>query len=98
MGAGAAIGAVARHILMTIGPQGAGMLLAVNVLGCFAMGLVRPGPFWGAGVLGGFTTYSAVALTALGYSLPGAFIFLTVTFAACIAAWLAGDHVRGLHA
>ena len=77
---GGAIGASLRHLT---GMQVARLLgtgfpwgtLAVNVLGCFAMGLVtmlvvrRPelglqhaAPFLATGVLGGFTTFSAFSL------------------------------------
>lgn len=67
------------------------MILAINMAGCFALGRLKPGPFWGMGLLGGFTTYSAVALGALDFSMVGAAIFLLVTFTACVASWLAGD-------
>lgn len=99
VGFGAALGALARYALTLLttdgSPQAVVLILAINMAGCFAMGLVKPGPFWGMGFLGGFTTYSAVALGALDFSLGGAAIFIVVTFTACIASWLAGDAASG---
>ncbi|HWM04389.1 MAG TPA: CrcB family protein [Actinophytocola sp.] len=73
--AGGVVGALARYGLLLVWPTRAGGFpwgtFAVNVAGCLAMGilmvlvterahrLVRP--FLGAGVLGGFTTFSAYA-------------------------------------
>lgn len=76
---GGAIGAVLRHgvtqiSLRLLGPNFPWGTLAVNVVGCFAMGLFvawlvgrEPHPtalraFLAVGVLGGFTTFSAFAL------------------------------------
>lgn len=102
MGAGAALGATARHALTLFTaagtPQALVLILALNMAGCFAMGYFKPGPFWGMGVLGGFTTYSAIAATALDFSMLGAFIYVVVVFVACIASWLAGDGLKEQHA
>lgn len=99
VGLGAALGALARYSLTLFtasgSPQAVVMILAINMVGCFAMGYFKPGPFWGMGFLGGFTTYSAVALGALDFSLGGAAIFIVVTFTACVASWLAGDVASG---
>ncbi|MEH0147408.1 fluoride efflux transporter family protein [Corynebacterium sp. Q4381] len=99
VGLGAALGALARYALTLLttdgSPQAAVLVLAINMAGCFAMGRFKPGPFWGMGFLGGFTTYSAVALGALDFSLAGATIFILVTFTACVASWLAGDAASG---
>lgn len=75
---GGAIGAVLRYasVLLAARVFGAGFpagTLIVNVLGSFVMGIVavvvlsRPGlaPFVMAGVLGGFTTFSAFSLDTL---------------------------------
>ncbi len=76
--AGGALGALARYgigvALSGFGLHGAAGILLVNVLGCAAMGaLVTRFPeaesgqrvFLGAGVLGGFTTFSAFAADAV---------------------------------
>ncbi|NWG70133.1 MAG: fluoride efflux transporter CrcB [Parvularculaceae bacterium] len=79
---GGAIGASLRHAVQIAATRAFGYsfptgTLAVNVAGCFAMGLVvawfaarepNPGPlraFLAVGVLGGFTTFSAFALDAV---------------------------------
>ncbi|MDO5605297.1 MAG: CrcB family protein [Paracoccus sp. (in: a-proteobacteria)] len=71
---GGALGAVARYGLGRLVAAPAGTLI-VNVLGCFAMGLLAAGfahrwdghlaPLLLTGVLGGFTTFSAFSLDAL---------------------------------
>ncbi|AKK11785.1 putative membrane protein [Corynebacterium uterequi] len=69
---GAALGALARWLVgLALGGALATTLL-INVVGCVAIGYVRPGPFWGTGVLGGFTSMStfAVLTGSLGI-LPG---------------------------
>lgn len=77
---GGALGAVARYVTVTaalraLGPGFPWGTLAVNVLGSFVMGLLfvwleargmlRLAPLLMAGVLGGFTTFSAFSLDAL---------------------------------
>jgi len=77
---GGAIGAVARFLtvhaaLRAFGPGFPWGTLAVNVVGSFLMGLLfvwlearglmRLAPFLMAGVLGGFTTFSAFSLDVL---------------------------------
>ncbi|MGR3485763.1 MAG: fluoride efflux transporter FluC [Paracoccaceae bacterium] len=67
--AGGALGAGARGALGLWLP-GPWTTLAVNVAGCFAIGLLwsslgRAHPFLVTGLLGGFTTFSAFSLDAL---------------------------------
>ena len=58
-----------RYLLLLPAAAGSGMeialVLALNAIGCAAMGWFKPGPFWGMGVLGGFTTFSAFSLDTL---------------------------------
>lgn len=103
---GGAFGSVARYGVARAWPPTPGGFpvptLTVNLLGSFAIGLLyiwiqaRSGNpdttrlFWMAGVLGGFTTYSAFALesTLLGFSAAGlSYLAATLVggFAAC---WL----------
>lgn len=82
VGAGGAIGAVARYLLSSAVMRWSGGTfpygtLAVNVIGCFVMGLVvglialrlslpqAAQLFLTAGLLGGFTTFSAFSLDAV---------------------------------
>jgi CrcB protein len=72
--AGGAVGGLARHGLAVALPTGRADLplatLAVNLLGCLALGVVVARwresawvrPVVGTGVLGGFTTWSALAV------------------------------------
>ena len=72
IGAGGMIGGLARFGIdqaMNFTPWAT---LTVNVLGCLAIGFAIPlvaerssAPFWIAGVLGGFTTFSAFAVEAV---------------------------------
>ncbi len=78
---GGAGGVVVRHLLVgAAGPLGWAVTLAVNVAGAFLLGvllerLARSGPdtgrrrrlrlLLGTGVLGGFTTYSGIAVEVL---------------------------------
>ncbi|MGW0141881.1 fluoride efflux transporter FluC [Streptomyces calvus] len=104
---GGALGAAARHAASLLWPAVGAFpwtTLAVNVLGCAVIGafmvavtevwtvhrLLRP--FFGTGVLGGFTTFStyAVDVTSLladGHARTG-LVYLAVTVpAALLAAW-----------
>lgn len=72
--AGGAVGAGARHLVSVLLPAEPGGLpaatLLVNVVGCLLLGLLVARcaehpvlrPLLGTGVLGGFTTFSALAL------------------------------------
>lgn len=90
---GAALGAISRWILAHIIPGMPGLLLT-NVLGCYLMGRLKPGPWGGTGFLGGFTSFgSFIALSAAHNAIiAAAYIIITVT--TCVGAWIAGDHMR----
>ncbi len=116
--AGGAVGAVARWLIErgTIALLDAEPIatLLVNVIGCLLMGVlvarVLAGavrwplarPFLGAGVLGGFTTFSAYSADAVVLARDGSPIvagaYLVGTLALCLAAvWFGGrvGRVRG---
>jgi fluoride exporter len=108
--AGGALGAVTRHSVgRLVGPSAEGGIpwhtLIVNVTGAFALGLLLviasrhgwPGwwrPLLAVGVLGGYTTFSALSLEAadlmLRGSLPAAALYLALSGAAAIAGAFGG--------
>lgn len=111
IGLGGALGAMARHgvgvaAMRLLGPNFPWGTLAVNIAGCFAMGLFiawlaarEPHPallrsFAATGVLGGFTTFSAFALEAMTLwrdrSLTIAGLYVLASVAMSIAALAAG--------
>lgn len=85
--AGGACGTAARDLLGRIGSEVGSVpwpTLTVNLLGSCALGLLttwlarqgggqpdRARLFWGTGFLGGFTTYSALAIETVGLSEAG---------------------------
>ncbi len=97
---GGALGSLGRWLVGLALPHGAGSVpwgtLLVNVTGAFAMGLLvsylvdRPGvhrlarPFLGVGVLGGWTTFSALAVDAVqlgeSHHVQEALLYVTGTF------------------
>jgi CrcB protein len=106
--AGGALGAAARYLLSTWAVRALGAdfprgTLLVNVTGSFLLALVvaRPGAlspelrlFLGAGVLGGYTTYSSfnaetLALVEQGRAAAAAGN-VALTVAACLVAGVAG--------
>ena len=108
---GGALGAVARHFIShwSVVALGIGFpwgTLTVNVVGCFALGVVvevmaliwSPAAEWRAfltvGVLGAFTTFSAFALDISILHERGemlqAILYVTVSVAGSIAAIFAG--------
>ena len=108
--AGGALGAVARYGLDTAWPPSAAgvswTILAINITGSLLIGVLMEvvahrmpqnrwvRPFLGAGVLGGYTTFSAYAMdvvTALERGAPEvALAYLSLTLAGAIAAaWAA---------
>lgn len=108
--AGGALGAVTRHSVgRLVGPSAEGGIpwhtLIVNVTGAFALGVLLviasrhgwPGwwrPLLAVGVLGGYTTFSALSLEAadlmLRGSLPTAALYLGLSGAAAIAGAFGG--------
>ncbi|WP_257160579.1 fluoride efflux transporter family protein [Corynebacterium cystitidis] len=94
VGVGAALGALARFGLSSALNDDIPTVLLINIVGCFLMGLCNPGKFWGTGFLGGFTTFSAFALTTATSSASIALGLAVVTLLACVGAWLAGDWWR----
>lgn len=89
--AGAALGASTRFAvdhLLGVGPV---PLLAVNVLGSLLLGALRPGPFWGTGFLGGFTSFSTFAVLTADASPARAAGYAATTVLGCVGAWLLGD-------
>lgn len=91
IGAGAALGALARFAFLGLFSDQLWPVLAINLLGALLMGLLRPGAFLGAGVLGGFTTFSTFILLTLAKSPLGATVHVLLTVLGCTLAWLAGD-------
>lgn len=70
------------------------LTFAVNMLGCFAMGLYKPGPLWGAGFLGGFTTFSAISVAAMQSEAIIALVIVALSFATSIVSYLLGHTLR----
>ncbi|MFJ6136880.1 fluoride efflux transporter FluC [Kitasatospora sp. NPDC092286] len=115
--AGGALGASARYGAALLWPNGPAQFpwttLVVNVLGCAVIGVFlvaitegRPAhpllrPFFGTGVLGGFTTFSTYAVDIrrlVGEGRPGvglAYLGLTL-LAALAAVWAAAAVTRRL--
>ena len=107
---GGALGAVARHSVgRLVGPAPEGHIpwhtLAVNVTGAFAIGFLLvfaarngwPGwwrPLIGVGLLGGYTTFSALSLETADLLLRGSYgvggAYLVLSGAAAIGGALAG--------
>lgn len=107
---GGALGASSRWGISVLVAEAGGDLplatLAVNVLGCLAMGLLvafvlaHPArhplwrPFLGVGFLGGFTTFSAFAADTILLARDGAWAmsaaYLVVSLAGCLLAVWAG--------
>jgi CrcB protein len=114
IGLGGAIGALARYVVSSqithlIGPGFPWGILIVNVLGCFAMGLIvelsvlrwsltpELRAFLTTGVLGGFTTFSAFALDTALLSERGDMIatmlYVVGSVAGSVAALFVGLYV-----
>lgn len=93
VGAGAVVGAFARWGLTLALSAFAPVwpLLAINFIGAALMGYFQPGPFWGKGVLGGFTSFSAFATATVAMTAQGAIAYAVLTVAGCIACYMAGE-------
>src|SRR5262245_59710916 len=110
---GGAAGSVARYGAYRLWPVAGGgwpvATMAVHIIGSFAIGLVfafvavrgasaaTARVFWTTGVLGGFTTYSAVALETalLGFSWTGV-AYAAGTVVGCLVATLLGMKIGAL--
>lgn len=90
---GGALGAVVRYGLSVALPALSATVL-INVAGSFALGLLvglRPHgrwsrPFLGTGVLGGFTTFSTLAVQAVQSDAPTAGLYVVVSLVGGLAA------------
>ena len=107
---GAGLGAVLRYALggwvnHRLGPEFPWGTLAVNVAGCFALGLLTEAAphdgvlifVLGKGIIAGFTTFSTLMLETLNLALSGehdrAFFNLVGSFSIGLAAFLFGAYV-----
>ena len=68
-------------------------LLIINIFGSALMGYFKPQPFWGTGVLGGFTSFATFAYLTSGASPAIAAGYVVVTVLGCVGAYLIGDKV-----
>lgn len=96
--AGGGVGVLARYLLTLAAPGGDLVpLLAINAVGSLLLGVVagafgdapRRRAFLGTGILGGFTSYSALA-PALGVGLSYTFLAVPLALAAVAVVVLAG--------
>ena len=100
IGFGASFGALARFAFTPlIAPEPPAeiiIIFIINFIGCFLMGRFDPGPFWGRGMIGGFTTFSAVSFLAMQTSALHAFMYMAGTMVVGLAAWELGHAFRRL--
>lgn len=98
IGFGASFGALVRFTLTSVLPPNAVaeilITLAINIVACYAMGLFDPPPFWGKGILGGLSTFSAPALTAAQIYPISAAAYIAATMFVCLVAWVQGNDAR----
>lgn len=93
VGSGAALGAVARYFLSALLGGGMLPLLIIHIFGSALMGYFKPKPFWGTGVLGGFTSFATFAYLTSGASPAIAAGYVLATVLGCVGAYLIGDKV-----
>lgn len=92
VGTGTALGGLTRFVLhAALGSAGLLPLLLVNVVGSVAMGAFKPGPFWGTGFLGGFTTFAAFAFITSEQEPLTAALYVAAALVMCVGGYLAGD-------
>jgi CrcB protein len=108
--AGGALGSVGRYLASLAAPGQLWPTLAVNLTGAFALGVLagvlarRPSspllrPFLGTGVIGGFTTFSALAVEVVDRGAGGrtavaaGYVAVTVVGGVLLtrAGWAAGE-------
>lgn len=98
VGIGASSGALLRFALTSFWPPNDPMeiavTMAINIVACFLMGLYDPPPLWSKGILGGFSTLSAVALTSAEIYPAVAATYIGATVIICTGMWIAGDALR----
>ena len=102
VGIGAGTGALARYLLtagllavLPTTPHVAFLVtLSINVVGSFAMGYFRPGPLFGTGFLGGFTTFSALTVAAAQTTALTALTYVLSSVLLCIPGWWLGDSAK----
>lgn len=58
------------------------------------MGYFRPGPLFGTGFLGGFTTFSALTVAAAQTTALTALTYVLSSVLLCIAGWWLGDSAK----
>nr|WP_269208603.1 CrcB family protein [Corynebacterium aquatimens] len=98
IGVGASFGALVRFTLTSAIPLNVVaeviITLTINIVACYAMGLFDPPPFWGKGLLGGLSTFSAPAHTAARIYPISAAAYIAATMFACVIAWVQGNDAR----
>lgn len=94
VGAGAALGAIARVGFMAFFAHPWWPLLAINIAGSALMGFFLPGPFWSTGVLGGFTSFATFAFFTSEFSPGGAVAYVAATLLGCVGAYLGAHRLR----
>lgn len=94
--AGGVLGALTRWSIATIWPGSVWTTWAINVSGCFLIGMLYtrvesriPRLLLGTGFLGGYTTFS----TAIAEVSTAGLVYLAATLTGCLLAVLAGSLV-----